>query len=113
MSPLVSQPAPMGHGPQLRHTLAWPVLMPAAPVKERAGALAVNLATTSYLTLAPVSPPAGHPSSPHPTQPASPATEAVESALDPDLTTASHALPITHWLQAPAFPPVHPANTRR
>ena len=50
--------------------------MPAAPVKERAGenkllqvfseilldypgALAVNLATTSFLTLAPVSPPAG------------------------------------------------------
>ena len=41
----------------------------------------------------------GRLSFPHPTRLASPATEAVESALDPDLTTASHALPITHWLQ--------------
>jgi len=112
MSLLVSQPALMGRDPLLRHTLAWPVLMPAAPVKGRAGALAVNLDTTSCLTLALVSPHAGRLSFPHPTRLASPATEAVESALDPDLTTASHALPITHWLQAPAFPPVHPANTR-
>jgi hypothetical protein len=112
MSPLVFQPALRGLGPQRRRTLAWPVLMPAAPVKGRAGALAVNLATTSCLTLAPVSPPAGRPSSPRRTRPASPATEAAESALDPDPTTVSPATLTTLSPQAPAFPPAHQANTR-
>jgi len=111
-SPLVFPPALRALDNQRRRTLAWPVPMPAAPVKGRAGALAANLATTSYLTLAPVSPPAGRPSSPRRTQPASPATEAAESALDPDPTTVSPALLITLSLQVPAFPPAHQANTR-
>ena len=74
----------------------------------------------------------GRPSSPRRTQPASPATEAAESALDPDPTTVSPALLktpslqvqhcffgsnsngqiITLLTQVPAFPPAHQANTR-
>lgn len=88
MSLLVFQPALKDHGPQLRHTHAWLVLMPAAPVKGRAGALVANLATTSYLILALVSPPAGLLSSLHPMPPACHAMEAVANALDLDQTTA-------------------------